>query len=301
MDHLNAIRLFILVADIGSFASAARAMRISTSVATRHVTFLEERLATRLFHRDTRKVTLTDSGAIYLERIRHIVDSVDSLDNIFDSANLEPAGALRIVAPVAFGSCALGPVIESYCKQFPRVSTDITLDDRGVDLVQDGFDVGIFVGHEIHSETLIARTLLSGRLVVCATPEYVAEHGAPLDRSGLSEHQCLVTSQGSTGVARYLAGAADIFHTKPKDIVVSNNLEMLRQLALRHLGLAILPDYLVQHDIAQNRLVEIAGDFDLDKVEIKVGYASRKHLSSKIRAFVDHAARHFGQQTGLRA
>ncbi|MGF6758019.1 DNA-binding transcriptional LysR family regulator [Paraburkholderia sp. GAS42] len=294
MDHLDAIKVFVCIADLGGFASAARAMRVSTAVASRHVAFLEQKLHTRLFHRNSRNLSLTDSGQLYLERVRGIVDELDSIEKMVNSANLEPAGELRIVAPVVFGFRALGPVIESYSKRFPKVRTDITLDDRGIDLVEDGFDVGIFAAHEISSRTLIARTLLAGRLIVCATPHYVDTYGAPSCREELSAHQCLVTPSEKTGVAGESAGMQQTAHVKQRNVVVANNIEMLHQLALLHLGVAIFPDYLVNDDIAQNRLVEIPGDFGLCGVEIKVGYASRKHLSAKIRTFVDHAAGHFG-------
>ena len=145
MDHLQSMRVFVRVADLGSFARAASAMDISNAVATRHVADLEGRLGTRLLNRTTRSLSLTESGQVYLERARQILDELEDVEQMVVARNHEPLGSLRIVAPVVFGLHNLAPVLQTYAQRYPKVVPDVTLVDRQVDLVEEGFDVGIVI------------------------------------------------------------------------------------------------------------------------------------------------------------
>src|SRR5579859_6780470 len=145
MDHLQSMRVFVKVADLGSFPRAASAMDISNAVATRHVADLEGRLGTRLLNRTTRSLSLTESGQVYLERARQILDELEDVEQMVVARNHEPVGTLRIVAPVVFGLHNLAPLLQSYIERHPKVVPDLTLVDRGVDLVEEGFDVGVVV------------------------------------------------------------------------------------------------------------------------------------------------------------
>src|SRR6266702_734281 len=154
MDHLQSMRVFVKVADLGSFARAASAMDISNAVATRHVADLEGRLGTRLLNRTTRRLSLTESGTTYLERVRHILDDLEGVEQMVVARNHEPVGTLRIVAPVVFGLHNLAPVLQTYAERYPKVIPDVTLVDRQVDLVEEGFDVGVVIARQMRNAGL---------------------------------------------------------------------------------------------------------------------------------------------------
>ena len=171
MDHLQSMRVFVKVADLGSFVRAASAMDISNAVATRHIADLEGRLGTRLLNRTTRSLSLTESGQVYLERARQILDELEDVEQMVVARNHEPVGSLRIVAPVVFGLHNLAPVLQTYAERYPKVIPDVTLVDRQVDLVEEGFDVGIVIARQMRSASIVTRRLTTGCMTVCATPD----------------------------------------------------------------------------------------------------------------------------------
>ncbi|MEK6298048.1 MAG: LysR family transcriptional regulator, partial [Paraburkholderia tropica] len=162
MDHLQSMRVFVKVADLGSFARAASAMDISNAVATRHVADLEGRLGTRLLNRTTRSLSLTESGQVYLERARQILDELEDVEQMVVARNHEPVGTLRIVAPVVFGLHNLAPVLQTYTQRYPQVIPDVTLVDRQVDLVEEGFDLGVVTARQMRSASIVTRRLTTG-------------------------------------------------------------------------------------------------------------------------------------------
>ncbi|WP_207000047.1 LysR family transcriptional regulator [Trinickia mobilis] len=295
MDHLQSMRVFVKVADLGSFARAASAMDISNAVATRHVADLEGRLGTRLLNRTTRSLSLTESGQVYLERARQILDELEDVEQMVVARNHEPVGTLRIVAPVVFGLHNLAPVLQTYTERYPKVVPDVTLVDRQVDLVEEGFDVGIVIARQMRSASIVTRRLTTGCLTVCATPAYLEKHGVPTRPEHLLEHPCLSLPSEYWGDERVFTGPDGEMRVRPANVIIANNTEMLRQFALLGMGIAILPSYLIGSDMTRGRLVRLLGDYRLPQVEINVGYPSRRHLPAKVRTFIDHLVEHFSQ------
>lgn len=295
MDHLQSMRVFVRVADLGSFARAASAMDISNAVATRHVADLEGRLGTRLLNRTTRSLSLTESGQVYLERARQILDELEDVEQMVVARNHEPVGTLRIVAPVVFGLHNLAPVLQTYTQRYPQVIPDVTLVDRQVDLVEEGFDLGVVAARQMRSASIVTRRLTTGCMTVCATPAYLETHGTPTRPEQLMEHPCLSLPSEYWGDERVFTGPDGEIRVRPSNVIVANNTEMLRQFALLGMGIAILPSYLIGRDIERGRLVRLLGDYRLPQVEINVAYPSRRHLPAKVRTFIDHLVEHFSQ------
>ena len=298
MNQLQSMRVFVKVADLGSFVGAANALDLSTAVVTRHVADLEARLGTRLLNRTTRRLSLTESGTAYLERVRHILDDLEGVENMVVARNHEPVGTLRIVAPVVFGLHSLAPVVQSYAARYPDVVPDVTLADRHVDLVEEGFDVGILVARHMRSASIVTRRLTTGYMTVCATPAYLAQHGTPMRPEHLLKHPCLSRPSEQGGEERVFTGPDGEVRVRPTNAIAANNTEMLRQFALLGMGVAILPSYLIGRDLASGRLVPLLGEYRLPQIEITIAYPSRLHLPAKVRTFIDHLVEHFQPASG---
>jgi DNA-binding transcriptional LysR family regulator len=294
MNQLQSMRVFVKVADLGSFVGAAGALDLSTAVVTRHVADLEARLGTRLLNRTTRRLSLTESGRTYLERVRHILDDLEGVEQMVVARNHEPVGTLRIVAPVVFGLHSLAPAVQSYTARYPDVVPDVTLADRHADLVEEGFDVGILVARHMRSASIVTRRLTTARMTVCATPAYLAQHGTPARPEDLLQHPCLSRPPEQGGEERVFTGpGGGEVRVRPVNAIAANNTEMLRQFALLGMGVAILPSYLIGRDLASGRLVPLLGDYRLPPFEITIAYPSRLHLPAKVRTFIDHLVEHF--------
>ena len=296
MNQLQSMRVFVKVADLGSFVGAATALDLSTAVITRHVADLETRLGTRLLNRTTRRLSLTEAGRTYLERVRHILDDLEGVEQMVVARNHEPVGTLLIVAPVVFGLHTLAPVVQSYAARYPDVVPDVTLADRQVDLVEEGFDVGILATRHMRSGSIVTRRLTTGYMTVCATPAYLAQHGTPTRPEDLLNHPCLARSSEHGGEEKVFATPdGGEVRVRPGNAIGANNTEMLRQFALLGMGVAILPSYLIGRDLASGRLVPLLTDYRLPQVEITIAYPSRLHLPAKVRTFIDHLVEHFQQ------
>ncbi|MFC5429294.1 LysR family transcriptional regulator [Paraburkholderia denitrificans] len=295
MDHLQSMRVFVKVADLGSFARAAAAMDISNAVVTRHVADLESRLGTRLLNRTTRSLSLTESGQVYLERTRQILDELEDVEQMVVARNHEPVGTLRIVAPVVFGLHNLAPVLQTYTQRFPQVVPDVSLVDRQVDLVEEGFDLGIVAARQMRSASIVTRRLTTGRMTVCATPAYLEKHGTPTRPEQLIDHPSLSLPSEYWGDERVFTGPEGEIRVRPANVIIANNTEMLRQFALLGMGIAVLPSYLIGSDMARGRFVRLLSEYRLPQIEINIAYPSRRHLPAKVRTFIDHLVEHFSQ------
>lgn len=295
MDQLQSMRVFVKVADQGSFARAATQLDMSNAVVTRHVADLEGRLGTRLMNRTTRSLSLTEAGQVYLERAKQILEELDDAEQMVLERTQEPVGTLRIVAPVVFGIHNFGQVLRDYTRRYPRVVPDITLVDRSVDLVEEGFDVGIAIARNIRSASVVSRRLTTGALVVCASPAYLDVSGAAEHPAALARHACLTLNPSVAGDEYLFEGPDGQTRVRPASVLLANNTEMLRQFALQGLGIAILPSYLVDKDLARGALVRLLPEYQLAPIDIHVVYPSRRYMPAKLRTFIDHLVEHFVQ------
>jgi len=281
------MRVFAKVAEVGSFAGAGSALDISNPVVTRHIANLESHLGTRLLNRTTRSLSLTEAGFAYLERVHQILEYIDEADGIASSRSEKINGTLRLYSHVGIGQAQLAKLIPLYAQQFPDVELDVTLTDRTVDLVEDGFDVGVFIDLQKFDASMIVRQLGISELLLCASPDYLKLRGIPRIPEDLSQHTCLNFSYKETRHSWTLVdvdgGVVDI---PVKSIIRSNSGEVLRQCALAGLGIMIRPSFSISDDLVSGRLVRVMPEYKRH-VTVMMVYASRRLLSATVRSFVD--------------
>jgi DNA-binding transcriptional LysR family regulator len=297
MDRLAAIEAFVRVADSGSFSDAARRLNLSKSVVSRQVAALEADLGVRLLHRTTRSLTLTEAGRAFHDKATRILSDVDEAVTSVSRLQQAPRGRLRISAPTNFGIHHLVPAVPQFLDRYPEVELDLVLNDRFVDLVDEGFDVAVRVGR-LADSSLVSRRLAPFRAEVCASPAYLAAHGAPASPDDLAGRACLTYSYLDP-VDEWSFATAD---GKPWPVTVHgrlrvNNADALRVAALHGLGLAYLPTFLVGDDLEAGTLVAVLQDYMPRRQgrAIHAVYPHARHLSPKVRAFVDFLAERFAQ------
>jgi DNA-binding transcriptional LysR family regulator len=288
------MRVFAKVVEQGSFARAGQALDISNAVVTRHVADLEEHLGTRLLNRTTRRLSLTETGHAYLERVLQILQEIDDAEAIASSDSKKPSGTLRIYSHIGFGQWQLAKLLPQYAKQYPDVILDVTLSERTVDLVEDGFDVGIFITDlQKFDGNMIARQLAKCEVLLCGSPDYVKRHGAPKSPEDVSKHACLNFSYEQ--LRHYWPIAAQ--GGKPVNIPVNNRMfsnsgDLLRHCALAGMGIMIRPSFTVGDDLSSGRMIRLL-PHHLGRLSVVMVYPSRRLLSAKVRSFVDFMAGQF--------
>jgi len=294
MDLLAAIEAFVRVAESNSFSEAARRLRLSKSVVSRQVSALEAELGVRLFHRTTRSLALTEAGRGYFERTTRILEELEAARLAVSHLQATPRGLLRVNAPMSFGFLHLAPALPDFLALYPDVSVDLVMNDRFVDLVEEGFDVAVRIG-ALEDSSLIARRLAPVRRVLCASPAYLAARGVPGSPDELMSHDCLCNSNIATlHEWRFLAPDGKPCHVDVKGRLRANNGDALRIAALRHLGIANLPSFIVGGDLRAGALVTVLDAFTLQDMTLNAVYPHARYLSPKVRAFVDFLAERFG-------
>ncbi|KAG8149878.1 LysR family transcriptional regulator [Burkholderia catarinensis] len=294
MDELLPMRLFVKVAELHSFARAATELNISNSSATRLVMGIEDRLGARLLNRTTRSLSLTDAGHLYLAQIRHVIEEIDRVEETIASMHHEPIGSLKIAAPVMFGMHVLAPAIEAFKTLHPAIVPEVTIVDRHVDLVSEGFDVGLLLSQHISNNTLVKRPLMRLERIVCAAPQYLDGHGTPAHPHDLASHACLTFHADFAG--EHLSFDQEDrtrFTVRPNKSASSNNIGLIRNWTLSGMGIAVLPDFLVKPDLDDGRLLALLPGYRLEELEMNIAYPSRRHFPRKARLFVDHLIDHF--------
>jgi DNA-binding transcriptional LysR family regulator len=296
MNQLQAMRVFLKVAETGSFGRAAAVLEMSNAVVTRYVALLEAHLNTRLLNRTTRSVSLTEAGQSYAEGCKTVLEQVEAIESMISQSAVEPSGTLKLVASASFSLFGLTPLLRAYQSKYPEVKLRLTLLHRPVDLVDEGFDVGIVVPRLVTSGTLINRPLVTITPVVVAAPGYLAEFGTPNRPASLVRHVFLAPSSdihGTTWTFTSPEGRDEQVLIDPGYTV--NNVQMLRQAALAGMGIAVLPESHVTQDIEAGALVPILTGYavkDADK-QISLVYPGRRYVSAKTRSFVDFTIAHF--------
>jgi len=287
MDTLDAMRVFARVAETGSFTRAAHRSGISTALASKWVKQLEDRLGARLLDRTTRRAGLTEVGRAYYDRCLGILESVAELEDAVARAQGAPRGHLRVTAPRVFGEDVLVDCVRDFVARYPEISVDLSLEERLVDIVAEGFDVAVRIG-ELPDSSLIARRITSYRYVLCAAPEYVARAGAPERPEALARHRCIVnTAISPANQWEFLVDGRRTTVTVPARLRV-NTARPVRQFALagQGIGLCLLPT--VREDIDAGRLLRLLEAHEAYERSVSVVYPHSRHLSPKVRAFVDH-------------
>jgi DNA-binding transcriptional LysR family regulator len=291
MDRMTSMATFVKVVESGGFSAAARALGISPSMVTTHVRALEERLAVRLLNRSTRKVSLTEAGHAYYERCLQILTDVEEAERIAEALQSTPRGTLRLNTSVAIPPF-LAPVIAEFVSLYPEVSVNLAMTDRMIDLVEEGFDLAVR-NMSVPDSSLIARCVATYRLVVCGSPGYLAARGSPREPADLVHHNCLVYSHSAWGSEWRFAGPDG-----EQSVAVAGNLQAnsdnaLRLAAVHGQGLALAPSFLLIDEIKSGRLVPVLTEFLQTDHAINAIYPHRRHLSAKVRSFIDLLARRF--------
>ncbi|HEX9431311.1 MAG TPA: LysR family transcriptional regulator [Burkholderiales bacterium] len=295
MDRLGAIQVFAQVVESGSFARAADRLSLSTSAASRHVAELESHLQTRLLNRTTRRVSLTESGRAFYERSVQLLADLAEAEQEASSAAVVPRGTIRLTTSVNFGVRHVAPAIAEFLARHPEVRFDVSLADRVVDLVEEGFDLAIRIGPP-GADNLVARKLGETRLVPCASPQYLAQHGAPKTPEELARHNCFTYEYVSTRhVWRFRDRAGTEHAVRVAGSLHSNNGDLLAEAAAQGAGIVFEPAFIVGPEVRAGRLVPLLQDYVTPPVPIYALYPSRKHLSAKVRRFVDFLAERFSQ------
>lgn len=286
MDKLQEMRSFVAVAEAGSFVGAADTLGLSKAALSRHVAELEERLGVRLMQRTTRRLSLTEEGQRFLVRAKELLAAIEEAEAEVSSTSAEPSGLLRVNAGLTFGTRHLASLWGPFLERYPKVALDVTLTDRIVDLVEEGYDLAVRITN-LPSSGLVSRTLASTRMVLCASPRYVAEHGAPTQPSELLGHQVIAYSYFATRDEWQFTGPRGDESVRIRPRMHSNNGDTCRAVALEHQGVVLQPDFLVGDDLRRGTLVELMPEFRANSIGIHAVFPSRKHLPLKVRRLVD--------------
>src|ERR1700674_4575783 len=292
------MRVFAKVVESASFTGAAARLGIFASMVSQHVKELEERLGARLLNRTTRKVSLTETGRAYYERCTRLLADLEETEQAVSDMHAAPRGELRVNATPTFGILHLAPAIADFTTRFPAISVELILSERIVDLIDEGFDLAVWAG-ELPDSSLIARQLAPCRMVVCGAPSYFERHGRPRTPSDLTAHNCLTVSGNVLSYYRaWHLTAADgtALNISPIGNLRTNSGAVLKVAALAGHGVVGLPPYLVGDALQSGRLVTVLDDCTAPPLALRALYPHNRHLSAKVRAFVDFLAARFGRE-----
>ena len=290
MDRFSALATFAKVVELGSFARAAERLSLSTSAVSRQVAELEAHLEVRLLNRTTRRLSLTEAGQGFYERCVQLLADLEETESSVRSASIEPRGTLRITCGVSFGERHLAPAVTDFAALHPQVSFDLDLSDRAVDLVEEGFDLAIRIGPP-GPQALVSRRIGTTQLVCCAAPAYLARHPPPQTPADLERHDCLAYAYSTLAAAWSFETPDGERHT-PRVIPRhrANNGRMLAELAAAGPAVLLEPDFIVAPEVRAGRLVRLLPGYLPPRSPIAAVYPSRRHLSAKVRGFVDYLA-----------
>jgi len=293
MNHFEEIKAFTQIVEAGSITAAAERLSLAKSAVSRRLSELEERLGVELFHRTTRKMTLTESGQGFYERSRRILADLEEAENAVSQAHQELSGELRVAAPLSFGVMHLGPAITEFQKLHPAIRFDIDFNDRQIDLIQEGFDVGIRIA-DLEDSSLIARKLASNSVVVCASPDYLDKHGTPTTPEELIDHHCLTYSYlPNPNHWNFIDMLGQVQTIRIKNSMQSNSGNYLRDAAIAGLGVLRQPTFIAYDAIKKKELVPILQDYEIPRVNAYAIYPPTRHLSQRVRTFIDFLVARF--------
>ncbi|MCL1127444.1 LysR family transcriptional regulator [Shewanella surugensis] len=287
MDKIEGMRAFVAVSSENSFTAGAKRLAISTNLASKYVRQLETYLGAQLFNRTTRSVTLTDIGRAYLERCTPLLEQFYELEGLVQERQSELAGTIRISAPTGFGSRQLVKAIGPFQEAHPNITIDLHLSDQYVAIVEEGYDLAIRFG-QLKDSTLIARKLLSMRIVVCASSDYLAQRGRPLQPDSLTTHNCLIPT--SAADPNHWAFCIDkvIERIRVSGSFHADSPRAIAHMAAEGLGIARCPYYAAEPFIKDGSLELLFEEMEVTELSLYAIYPSNRHLTARIRALIDH-------------
>lgn len=293
MDRLYAMQVFTRAVELGSFSAAATELDISPQFAGKQIQALETALGIKLLNRTTRRQSLTESGQLFYERAKNILAEMEAAEALMAESRAAPRGKLRISAPITFGSHALAPLLPRYLKEHPEVSVDLSLSNRTVDLLDEGFDV-VFRTGQLPDSGLQARALAPLQLVLCASPAYI-QHSPPLARpQDLKQHECLIFAHTSMRNEWPFEGPEGRISVAITGRFSTDSGEALRAAAVAGHGILLQPSALVADDLAAGRLQRLLPDHVSPARELHMLFAPDRRMTPKLRSFLDFALESFG-------
>lgn len=301
MDRLTALKVFRHAVELGSFAATARHLGLSPAAVSKNIGELEADLAVRLLNRTTRRMSLTEAGSLYYQRVARVLDELAEADSALGAMQQTPSGLLRVAAPMTLSLISLSAAIPKFLAHYPKVSLDLRLDDRRVNIVEEGFDIAIRGTDSLEDSSLIARKIMVMKHVLCGAPDYFLRCGRPQSPEELAEHSCIKFT---------LSGHADQWTFEKAGrtvrVPVDGRYQVTSSLAVRDalragFGVSLIPWIYVRADLAEGHLETVLDDWSPDEATVYAIYPSRRHLVSKVRAFLDFVVDELGDGPQLSA
>jgi DNA-binding transcriptional LysR family regulator len=289
MDRLDAMKLFVRVAELGSFAAVALQMDLARSVVTRQIAGLEAHLGVKLMARSTRRLSLTSAGTAYLEKCRVILNLVEAAETDVAEERLTPRGNIRMSLPLSFGLKRLAPLLLEFSQRYPEVALDMDYTDRRAKLIEEGLDLSIRITRKLDGGDVVRR-IGSSRLQVVASPDYLARHGRPQHPSELIHHECLGYTSGgqSQGWQFIIDGKPETFPVRSR--LHANNGDVLTEAAAQGLGITLQPDFIIGGFVAAGRVEVILAGFPVAELGIYAVLPSNRHVPHRVRVLMDFLA-----------
>ena len=295
MDRWTELQLFVQIAQTGSLSRAATALDLSNAAASRHLSALEERLGGRLVERNTRRLYITETGQEFLRRSKAILSELQDAESAVNAATLNPSGTLRITASLSFAVNHIAPLLNAYTQRYPQVSVHVETANRYMDLIDNNIDVAIRTREYEPDSNITIRRLAETPRILAASPAYLALHGRPTSLDELAQHKLLIyTNANHPNELRFTRGGKTT-SISARGLLESNDGQVLRVAALQDMGILVQPTYILYDDLVAGRLVSILDEWTLPRLTINLAYPSRKHLSAKVRTFIDFIAEQFDQ------
>jgi DNA-binding transcriptional LysR family regulator len=295
LDRWTEIELFVQVAETGSLSRAAEALDLSNAAASRHLSALEERLGARLVERNTRRLYLTDTGTEFYSRARAILADLKDAESAVNATALNPTGVLRVTASLSFSMHHVAPLLRDYTQRYPNVQVHIEAANRYLDIIDNNIDVAIRTREYEPDSNITIRRLAETRRILVAAPRYFEQHGRPANLDDLQRHKLLIYVHANNPHELRFTRDGQTTTVAAHGLLESNDGQILRAAALDGMGILVQPTYIVYDDVVAGRLVPVLDEWDLPRLIINLAYPSRKHLSAKVRTFIDFIVEHFAR------
>lgn len=293
MDRWTEIELFVQVAETGSMSRAAEALNLSNASASRHLAALEERLGVRLVERNTRRLYLTETGQEFFQRAKGILGDLRDAESTVNAAALNPTGVLRVTSSLSFAMHHIAPLLREFTDRYPNVTVHVEAANRYLDIIDNNIDVAIRTREYEPDSNITIRRLGETRRILAASPGYLARHGFPRTLDDLQKHKLLIYVHANNPHELRFTKGDEQRSVSVQGLLETNDGQIVRAAALDGMGILVQPSYIVYDDVVAGRLVPVLEDWDLPHLTINLAYPSRKHLSAKVRAFIDFMAGHF--------
>jgi len=297
MDRLTSLTAFVRVVDSGGFSAAGRRLNMSTTMVSNHVQSLEDRLGARLLNRTTRKVSLTEVGKGYYDRCVQILADLEQADDIAGALQSTPRGTLRVYTATHIVQF-VSPVVAEYLGAYPEVKVDLSIGERTIDLIDEGFDIAIRLTPPPDS-SLIVRSLATWRHVLCCSPDYLERHGRPQQLSELTDRNCIRHALYPYDEWRFVDRKGTPASVRVSGNLISNSGETLRRAALQGVGVCLAAGFLIADDLESGRLIRLLPEYRPVEFAMNAIYPHRHHLSAKVRSFIDLLVHHSAEQQKL--